>query len=100
MEQLFGAIPAVLKNLVPNAEADKAIVFAAWKQCTGDLLRTRTAPLEFYENRLVVAVEDKTWQRNLEALSPQMLVKLNDYLGQGTVKFIEFRVVDDAQART
>lgn len=92
MEQLFSAIPAVLKNLVPNAEADKAIVFAAWKRGSGELLSARTTPLGFAENRLVIAVADKTWQRNLEELSPQMLVKINDYLGQGTVRFIEFRV--------
>jgi len=93
MEQLFSAIPAVLKNLEPNAEADKAIVFAAWKRCSGELLSARTTPLDFSENRLVIVVADKTWQRHLEELSPQMLVKLNDYLGRGTVTFIEFQIM-------
>ena len=92
MEQLFSAIPSVLKNLEPNAEADKAIVFAAWRRCSGELLSARTRPLDFSENRLVIAVAHKTWQRNLEDLSPQMLVKLNDHLGHGTVRFIEFRI--------
>ncbi len=92
MEQLFSAIPAFLKNLEPNPEADKAIVFAGWKRCSGESLSSRTTPMDFIEHRLVIAVADKTWQRNLEELSPQMLVKLNDYLGQGTVKFIEFRI--------
>ena len=91
MEQLFTAIPAVLKNLEPNADADKAIVFAAWRRCAGSALAARTTPLKFGGNRLVVAVEDETWRRHLEILSPQMLVKLNAALGQGTVKFIEFR---------
>ena len=95
MEQLFNALPAVLRGLAPNPEADKAIVFAAWKRCSGELLSDRTTPLDFSENRLVIAVEDKTWQRNLETLSPQMLVKLNDYLGQGTVKFIEFKAMHE-----
>jgi hypothetical protein len=93
MEQLFNAIPAILKNLEPNPEADKAIVFAAWKRCSGEALSDRTTPLDFTGNRLVIAVADKTWQRNLEDLSPQMLVKLNRYLGQGTVKFIEFQIM-------
>jgi predicted nucleic acid-binding Zn ribbon protein len=97
MEQLFNAIPAFLKNLGPNPEADKAIVFAAWKRCSGESLSSRTAPLDFFEHRLVIAVADKTWQRNLEELSPQMLVKLNDHLGQGTVRFIEFRIDPSAQ---
>lgn len=92
MEQLFGAIPSVLSGLGPNAQTDEAVVFAAWARCAGELLRERTAPLEFFENRLVVAVADETWRLHLEDLSPQMLVKINGSLGHGTVKFIEFRV--------
>ncbi len=92
MEQLFGAIPAVLGGLGTNAGIDEAVVFAAWQRCSGELLRERTSPVEFFENRLVVAVADETWQRHLEDLSPQMLVKLNGALGQGTVKYIEFRI--------
>ena len=92
MERLFDAIPSVLKGLDANADVDQAIVFATWKNCAGDILRKRTAPLKFEKHRLVIAVADETWQRHLEALSAQMLVKLNNRLGQGTVKFIEFRI--------
>ena len=92
MEQLFGAIPSVLSNLGLNAGLDEAVVFAAWARCAGDLLRVRTAPLEFFESLLVVAVQDETWRCHLEDLSPQMLVKINGSLGQGTVRFIEFRI--------
>ena len=96
MERLFGTIPAVLGGLGANESADEAIVIAAWKRTAGELLRERTEPVEFFENRLIVAVADQTWQRHLEELSPQMLAKLNGSLGQGTVKFIEFRI--DAKA--
>ncbi|MEP6787222.1 MAG: DUF721 domain-containing protein [Acidobacteriota bacterium] len=92
MEQLFGAIPLVLSSLGPNEDVDEAIVFAAWARCAGDLLRERTAPLEFFENRLVIAVTDETWRRHLEDLSPQMLAKINRSLGHGAVTFIEFRI--------
>ena len=93
MEQLFGSSQSVLKELEPNAKTDEAVAFAAWKHCAGEGLSIRTEPLEFSNKRLVIAVADKTWQRNLEELSPQMLVKLNDHLGQGTVKFIEFQIM-------
>jgi hypothetical protein len=99
MERLFGAIPAVLSSLGSNAEVDEAMVFAAWKSCAGDMLSERTAPLEFFENRLVVAVADETWRRHLEDLAPQMLHKLNGRLEQGTVTFIEF-VIDPAVIRS
>ncbi|MBP6002852.1 MAG: DUF721 domain-containing protein [Pyrinomonadaceae bacterium] len=92
MEQLFGALPAVLQRLDPNETVTEAVVFAAWNRSAGELLRARTVPVGFHEHRLAIAVEDKTWQRHLEDLSPQMLVKLNTILGQGSVRFIEFRI--------
>jgi predicted nucleic acid-binding Zn ribbon protein len=100
MEQLFGSLSAVVKGLEANPKKDEAIVFAAWRNCAGEMLSKRTKPLTFSEKRLVVAVEDKIWQRHLEHLSPQMLAKLNKALGEGTVTFIEFRVDKDAEART
>ncbi len=92
MEQIFIAIPIVVNDLGPNAETAKALVFAAWSRCAGEMLRMRTAPLEFNDNRLVIAVQDETWRRHLEYLSPQMLFKINGSIRAGTVKFIEFRI--------
>lgn len=92
MEQLFSAIPPVLSVIPHETIADEAIVFAAWTQCTGDMLRSRTVPVSFEKKRLTIAVEDKTWQQHLEELSPTMLAKINSTLGYGTVTFIEFRI--------
>ncbi len=92
MEQLFGAIPQVLSGIPHDTIADEALVFAAWSQCAGEMLRDRTVPVSFEKKRLVIAVQDKTWQRHLEDLSPTMLAKLNSTLGYGTITFIEFRI--------
>lgn len=92
MEQLFGAIPDVLKTLGANAEVEQALVFAAWMRCAGPPLNQRARPIEFFENRLVVAVEDNMWRRHLEELSPQLLARINGQLGNGILKYIEFRV--------
>src|SRR6187549_3709000 len=99
MERLFASIPGALNALGHNAKIDEAMVFAAWRSCAGEMLNERTAAAEFFENRLVVAVTDKTWQRHLEELSPQILVKLNGRLEQGTVRFIEFVIDADAVNR-
>ena len=92
MEQLFGAIPDALGALGTNAEVNEAVVFAAWKRSAGTVLAERAIPREFFENRLIVAVEDEMWRRHLEELAPQMLAGINGFLNQGTVRFIEFRV--------
>ena len=92
MEQLFGAIPLAVSGIPHDTIADKAIVFATWSQCAGEMLRERTVPISFEKKRIVIAVADKTWQRHLEDLSPTMIAKINSTLGYGTVTFIEFRI--------
>lgn len=98
MEHLFGAIPKVLGEIVCDNITDEALVFAAWSRSAGEMLRTRTVPVSFKNKRLTIAVEDTTWQRHLEDLSPTMLAKLNTVLGCETVTFIEFRIDKKTQA--
>lgn len=92
MEQLFGAIPAAMASLGLSDEAAEALAFSAWKRVAGELLVKKTAPLSLRKARFVIAVEDETWQRHLESLAPQMVARLNGVLGQGSVKFVEFRI--------
>ena len=92
MEHLFGALSDVLATLGPNSETDEALAFIAWGRCAGEQLKARTKAIEFFEKRLVVAVKDLTWRRHLEELSPQLVSKLNAMLGEGSVRFIEFRI--------
>ena len=92
MQQLFGAISEVLAGLETDKSVDQAMVFAAWRQTAGEKLSERTKPVEFVDNRLIIGVADETWRRHLEDMIPQMLVKINGTLGQGTVKRIEFKL--------
>jgi hypothetical protein len=43
--------------------------------------------------RLIVEVEDRIWQRQLFALTPQILGNLAKSVGGGLVEDLEFRVV-------
>jgi hypothetical protein len=99
MEQLFNALTDVLKGLEPDRQAQEAVVIAAWGRCAGDSLSSRTRAIEFFEKRLVVAVKDDMWRRQMEDLSPKMIAKLNGALGEGSVRFIEFRVAPSSIAR-
>ena len=100
MEQLFRAFPTCLDDLGPNAATDEALAFAAWGRCAGEGLKTRTRPIEFFENRLVIAVDDKTWQTAPRRAEPADACELNALLGDGTIRFIEFRVNASAVKRT
>jgi predicted nucleic acid-binding Zn ribbon protein len=92
MDQLFTVLPAVLKEVDHTPKADESVVFAAWRRAAGEPLSRRAVPVEYADKRLVVAVEDKTWQKHMQELAPQLVARVNEAVGQGTVEYIEFRV--------
>jgi len=92
MDELFAALPALLQQHADSDEIRRAVAFAAWRRTAGEHLGEHTAPIDFAEDRLTVAVVDRSWQRNLESLSGEMLYRLNSKLGRRLVGFIEFKI--------
>ncbi|HLA95380.1 MAG TPA: DUF721 domain-containing protein [Pyrinomonadaceae bacterium] len=92
MDAFFRTLPGLIDAVEGSAEVREAVIFAAWRRIAGAQVSDRTEPVALQEKRLVVAVADKTWKRNLEELSGQLLYKLNAALGSSLVKFIEFRI--------
>ncbi len=66
---------------------------AAWSAAVGKKIANHTSAVRLVRNRLVVEVEDKTWQRQLFTLSGFILRNLDKHLGPGLVGDLEFRVV-------
>ena len=66
---------------------------AAWPQAVGKKIAYKTRATGLVRDRLVVEVEDQIWQRQLFALSHQILRNLRKSLGPGLIDDIEFRVV-------
>ncbi len=92
MDQLIDALPAVLRAAGGAHEVIEAASLAVWNHVAGEGLRQQTVATSLQKQRLTVAVSDSVWQHQLELMSGQFLFRLNSLLGQGTVKFIEFRV--------
>jgi hypothetical protein len=95
MNELFRALPKLLKEFEETKEIREAVAFAAWRKIAGDALHEHAIPICLYDKHLIVAVADKTWKRHLESLSGQMIFKLNSALGQAIVTFIEFRIDEE-----
>jgi hypothetical protein len=95
MNELFRALPALLKQMEDNESLRQAVVFAAWRRIAGEGLREHAVPLRLYQKHLIVAVMSETWKKHLEHLSGQMIFKLNSALEQPLVTFIEFRVEEE-----
>lgn len=95
MEELFRALPALIKDFEDNESLRQAVVFATWRKIAGEALREKAVPFRLYQKHLMVAVETEMWRRHLESLSGQMIFKINSSLGQALVTFIEFRVDEE-----
>jgi len=96
MEPLFSTFPGILKEVNAAPEVLESLVFSAWPAAVGELVDKRTRPLRFESKRLIVAVEDKTWKVHLEELAGQILAKLNNLCGNGSVAFVEFTIEPEA----
>ncbi len=66
---------------------------AAWGQAVGKKIAAHTRAVRMVRTRLIVEVEDHTWQKQLFALSRQILENLGNHLGPGVVDDLEFRIV-------
>jgi hypothetical protein len=95
MNELFRALPALLRKMDDNESLRQAVVFVAWRRIAGEGLREHAVPLRLYQKHLIVAVMSETWKKHLEHLSGQMIFKLNSTLEQPLVTFIEFRVDEE-----
>ena len=92
MDDLFRALPGVLRAAGDAPEVAEAAALAAWRRVAGETLRGLAVPFRLYRKTLIVAVPDTTWQKQLEAVSGQLLFRINSLLGQAVVTYIEFRI--------
>ena len=66
---------------------------AAWPEAVGKKIAAHTRACRMVRTRLIVEVEDYTWQRQLFSLTPHILCNLEKSVGGGLVKDLEFRIV-------
>ena len=66
---------------------------AAWAPAVGKKVASHTRASKLVRNKLVVEVEDKIWQRQLFALTYQILRNVVKGIGPGIVEQLEFKIV-------
>src|SRR5206468_6969715 len=62
---------------------------AAWANAVGKKIATHTRAARLVRTKLVVEVEDKVWQRQLFALTWQILRNLDKAVGPGLIEELE-----------
>jgi predicted nucleic acid-binding Zn ribbon protein len=84
----------IRKLSLPAASiTNEELALAAWPDAVGKTIAAHTRAAKMVRSRLVVEVEDVTWQRQLFALTPHILKNLEKALGPGVAEEVEFRVL-------
>lgn len=89
MEHIGRAIVNVIRSSDLEPLMAPAMVRATWDNCVGELLRKQTKTVEYGQGVLTVAARDATWKNHLVELSPQLIARLNEQLGDSYVKYLE-----------
>lgn len=72
-------------------ETDLAVhgVFGRWESIVGPEVAAHCVPESFDEGRLKVRTDSTAWATQLRLLAPNVIARMNDELGDGTVTFID-----------
>lgn len=65
---------------------------AAWPVAVGKAIARHSVAITLVRDKLVVEVEDSTWQKPLFQLRGQILARLSEFLGQGLIGDLEVRI--------
>ena len=84
----------LIKNKKVSGElvTDEDIVRGIWPTAVGKTIASHTGRLKLVRHNLVVEVEDAIWQRQLHALSYQIINRIQKLTGSDIVQDVEFRI--------
>src|SRR5213595_1821926 len=89
MERASSFVRKLSRGLISPEE----VALTAWPDAVGKRIAAHTRAAKLVRTRLVVEVEDATWQRQLFSLSRHILSNLEKTLGSGLVDDLEFRII-------
>lgn len=84
--------PKLLERAGDNPELAEAAAITAWKRVAGAGLAHHATPMSLRDKKLVVAVADDVWKKQLERMSKELTSRINKLLLRQVVSAIEFRV--------
>lgn len=89
--------PQMLESMMDRLVADHGWdldlrvhgIFGRWTELVGTDVGEHSTPETFEGGRLVVRTDSTAWATQLKLLAPQVVKRLNEELGHGTVTFLE-----------
>jgi predicted nucleic acid-binding Zn ribbon protein len=74
-------------------------VFGNWAGIVGKEVAEHTTPAAFDDGKVVVVADSSTWAQQVRLLAPTLVRRLNEELGDGTVRRVEVRGPASAPGR-
>lgn len=62
-----------------------------WKEAVGDLINSNTTLENIEKNKIIVIVSNETWRKELLDRKEEIIMKINDLIGENAIKDIIFR---------
>ena len=89
-------IDTILSKYIDNSELGaklkKFSLFNHWPEIVGSDISRKTVPQKIFKETLYIKVENATWASELGMLKPQLIEKINRFIGEETIKDLKFKV--------
>jgi predicted nucleic acid-binding Zn ribbon protein len=90
-QPLLSAIDGLLEGRGWQRQAAMGSVFGRWAAIVGQDLAAHTSPDSFADGELAVRADSTAWATQLRLLAPMLIKRLNDELGDGSVRRVKVR---------
>jgi predicted nucleic acid-binding Zn ribbon protein len=90
-QSLNAAVGGLLSARGWRQRAAVGAVFGGWAEIVGPQLAAHTRPESFDDGELVVSADSAAWATQVRLLAPQLLRRLAEELGAGTVRKVRVR---------
>jgi predicted nucleic acid-binding Zn ribbon protein len=90
-QRLSVAVGGMLSARGWRARAAVGGVFGRWAEIVGEQVAAHVKPVAFEDGELVVDADSPAWATQMRLLAPQVLQRLGQALGPGTVRHVRVR---------
>jgi predicted nucleic acid-binding Zn ribbon protein len=88
---LLSAIGGLLDTRGWQRQAAMGSVFGRWADIVGTDLAAHTSPDSYADGELAVRADSTAWATQLRLLAPVLVKRINDELGDGSVRRVKVR---------
>ena len=85
-------IPAALRLMGLEGRMDEGRLVKEWRHIVGDLIASKSSPLEIRDGTLVVEVRDNSWMQEIRFHQKRIIDKINEKFPELGITAIRLRM--------